>query len=309
VELGISRILTPASARDDEFLTELEGLAPDLCVTAAYGQYLPRRFLSTPRLGTLNLHPSLLPRWRGASPVQRSLVAGDTTTGISILYTVAKMDAGPIALQRSISLCGNETSHELLDQLFQWGVRLLVDETLPQVFSGSMSMESAESQDDILVTLAPLIGKDEGLLWPHNETARQMRDKIRGFHGWPGASLPLAITGSAKPPQGMRVKVSGTRVVEATELHPKDQSRPLEELVFFKARDGQPEAVAVRPATDPQHALLLDKFQIPGKKSQVSAKSFYKGYMTKQPARWTPPEEEAALAVAATAHTKKKVLQ
>jgi len=166
-------------------------------------------------------------------------------------------------------------------------------------------MESAEPQDENLVTLAPMIGKDEGLLWPHNETALQMRDKVRGFYGWPGTSLPLAITGSAKPPQAMRVKVSGARVVEATELHPNDQSRPLDELVFFEARDEQPEAVAVRPATDPKHALLLEKFQIPGKNIQVSAKNFYKGYMTKQPARWIPPDEEVAMA--ATAQKKKKV--
>ena len=73
-----------------------KALSPDLCITAAYGCYLPKRFLSIPRLGTVNIHPSLLPRWRGASPVQRSLEAGDEVLGVSVLYTVSKMDAGPV---------------------------------------------------------------------------------------------------------------------------------------------------------------------------------------------------------------------
>jgi methionyl-tRNA formyltransferase len=86
-ELNIP-ILTPEKAKDDEFLTSLENeYKPDLCITAAYGQYLPKRFLRIPKFGTLNIHPSLLPRWRGASPVQRSLEAGDNPVGVTVLFT------------------------------------------------------------------------------------------------------------------------------------------------------------------------------------------------------------------------------
>lgn len=93
-------VLTPEKAKDDDFLTALENeYKPDLCITAAYGQYLPKRFLKIPKLGTLNIHPSLLPKWRGASPVQRSLEAGDNPVGVSVLFTVSKMDAGPIVKQ------------------------------------------------------------------------------------------------------------------------------------------------------------------------------------------------------------------
>ncbi len=92
-------VMTPATARDEEFLAELEELEPDLCITAAYGQFLPKRFLSIPKFGTLNVHPSLLPLYRGASPVQRCLEAGDTRTGVTVLFTVLKMDAGPIVRQ------------------------------------------------------------------------------------------------------------------------------------------------------------------------------------------------------------------
>jgi formyltetrahydrofolate hydrolase len=81
-------ILTPEKAKDDAFLTSLENeFKPDLCITAAYGQYLPKRFLKIPKFGTLNIHPSLLPRWRGASPVQRSLEAGDNPVGVTVLFT------------------------------------------------------------------------------------------------------------------------------------------------------------------------------------------------------------------------------
>ena len=89
-------MLTPEKATDPSFLDELESLKPDLCITAAYGCYLPKRFLSLPPLGTLNIHPSLLPLYRGASPVQRSLESGDEKIGVSVLYTVKKMDAGPV---------------------------------------------------------------------------------------------------------------------------------------------------------------------------------------------------------------------
>ena len=92
-------VMTPATARDDEFLAELESLEPDLCITAAYGQFLPQRFLNIPKLGTLNIHPSLLPRYRGASPVQRCLEAGEPETGVTVAFTVLKMDAGPVVRQ------------------------------------------------------------------------------------------------------------------------------------------------------------------------------------------------------------------
>ena len=112
-ELDLPYILCPEKARDVDFLDELENtVKPDLCITAAYGQYLPKRFLSIPKFGTLNIHPSLLPRWRGASPVQRSLEAGDNPVGVSVLFTVSKMDAGPIVAQETLDIDENEKLYE-----------------------------------------------------------------------------------------------------------------------------------------------------------------------------------------------------
>jgi len=106
-QLGLP-VLAPESAKDVDFLSALEALAPDLCVTAAYGNYLPKRFLATPARGTVNIHPSLLPRYRGAAPVQRCLENGDATSGVTVLYTVTKMDAGPIIAQKEVTLTGDE---------------------------------------------------------------------------------------------------------------------------------------------------------------------------------------------------------
>lgn len=92
-------LLTPASAKEEAFLSRLTELQPDLCVTAAYGCFLPQRFLDLPRLGTLNVHPSLLPLYRGAAPLQRCLEAGDSVAGVTVAFTVLKMDAGPVLRQ------------------------------------------------------------------------------------------------------------------------------------------------------------------------------------------------------------------
>ena len=101
--LGIP-LHAPAKAKDEDFLAMLEGLKPDLCITAAYGNFLPKRFLAIPKFGTLNIHPSLLPLYRGAAPVQRCLENGDTVTGITVAETVLKMDAGPVVRQEEYQL-------------------------------------------------------------------------------------------------------------------------------------------------------------------------------------------------------------
>ncbi|CAK0804190.1 unnamed protein product [Prorocentrum cordatum] len=113
-----------------------------------------------------------------------------------------------------------------------------------------------------------MIQKEEGYLWPHNETAAQMLNKVRAFTGWPGNTLPIALSGSSAPLQGTRVLVSDAEVLPAAELPagPADEERPGNRLVWVPARDGREAAIAVRPACDPDHALLVRSLQIPGKK-------------------------------------------
>ena len=107
-------VLTPPNAKDEAFLEALAELQPDLCITAAYGCFLPQRFLDMPKFGTLNIHPSLLPLYRGAAPVQRCLEAGDAVTGVTVAFTVLAMDAGPVLRQVERPLQGDEQAPELL---------------------------------------------------------------------------------------------------------------------------------------------------------------------------------------------------
>ena len=209
------RCLTPAKARDPEFLEELTALKPDVCVTAAYGQFLPKSFLSIPLLGTLNIHPSLLPRWRGAAPVQRSLENGDEKVGVTVLQTVLKMDAGPIAAQsvpRAVK--EGDTAATLLDELFDEGCDLLINDVLPSLFDGSLEMRE---QNDSDVTEAPKLTKDEGFLNIHESpdarsVAEACRDKVRAFAPWPGTFLNVRAGDAA-----YRLKVLEARIGDAVD--------------------------------------------------------------------------------------------
>jgi methionyl-tRNA formyltransferase len=149
------------------FLLDLQ---PHLRITAAYGQYLHKKFLAIPTLGKLNIHPSLLPRWRGASPVQRSLQAGDNPIGVSVLFTVSNMDAGPIVSQSVVHIHPDEDASTLLPHLFQIGTQKLLT-VLPQVLSGHINMDTATQQDESKVVHAAIIDSSEGQLRVWEESA------------------------------------------------------------------------------------------------------------------------------------------
>jgi methionyl-tRNA formyltransferase len=219
-------ILCPESARDDSFLSALENdVRPDVCVTAAYGQYLPKRFLELPPHGTLNIHPSLLPRWRGASPVQRSLEAGDNPVGVTVLFTVSKMDAGPIVTQQAVEVGENDSASTVLPMLFEVGTNLLL-EALPDVLSGEISMETAAAQRDEDATAARLIEASEAELRVWEESASQCHNRARGFSMWPQTFLTVRV---GSRPDLIRLKVLSTRLPRATGGSPSEQ--PLSRVV------------------------------------------------------------------------------
>lgn len=210
-ELGIP-IMTPEKAKDPEFLDHLANdVRPDLCITAAYGQYLPKRFLATPKHGTVNIHPSLLPRWRGASPVQRSLQAGDNPVGVSVLFTVSKMDAGPIISQEESEIGENDQATTVLPHLFDIGTNCLLD-VMPDVLSGKISMDTATPQDESLVKEAGLINAAEAELKVWEESAITCHNRVRGFSMWPGTFLYLQLADE----EPLKVKVLETRVADET---------------------------------------------------------------------------------------------
>jgi methionyl-tRNA formyltransferase len=175
-------VLIPEKASDPEFIAAMQKLAPDVCVTAAYGQYLPKAFLDIPRCGTVNIHPSLLPKYRGAAPVQRCLDNGDTTAGVSVLFSVKKMDAGPVLGQESVELNGNENASDLLVALFDRGTKLLL-KLMPNILSGCAG---TTTQDDSQATLAPKCANVESEIHLESMSASMVHNRCRALHGSQG---------------------------------------------------------------------------------------------------------------------------
>ncbi len=180
LETGIP-VLQPEKIRRAESIAELRQWAPDVYIVAAFGQILPQAVLDIPPHGSINVHASLLPRWRGAAPIQAVIRAGDAETGITIMKMDAGLDTGAILSQRAISLAPDETGQSLHDKLSVLGGELLID-TLPGYLNGDIQ---PVPQDDSLATLAPRIDKEEGRInW--NESAAQIERTIRAFTPWPG---------------------------------------------------------------------------------------------------------------------------
>ncbi len=175
-------VLQPEKIGDPVFLDTLRQLHPDLIITAAYGQILTKDFLKIPKRGTINIHPSILPRYRGATPVQAALLDGASTTGVTILFTVRKLDAGNIIIQKDYPLEGNETADQLLNRLFRLGCELL-----PQAFSLLENPAFAGTpQEESQVSHCRKIEKEDGLIsW--SSKAEEIYNHFKAFYPWPGS--------------------------------------------------------------------------------------------------------------------------
>jgi methionyl-tRNA formyltransferase len=175
-------VVQPVGSVTRELGQRLTELAPDLIVVAAFGKILGRKILRLPRLGCINLHASLLPRHRGASPPAWAIMSGDEETGVTIQQVVSELDAGDVFARGSTTIEPNETSGELLERLGPIGAGLLA-ELLPQLEAGTAQ---AEPQDHSLATFAPPVSKEDGLIdW--SRTAQQVHDHVRGMSPWPVA--------------------------------------------------------------------------------------------------------------------------
>ena len=179
--LGIP-VFQPASFRDPDAVATLAAVEPDLVVVAAYGRILPRAVLDLPRHPVVNVHPSLLPRWRGPSPVAAAILAGDDTTGVSIMELVPEMDAGPVLGARPFTIEATDTTASLEARLAVEGAALLV-ETLPRWLARDLR---PVPQDEALVTTCPLLEKAHGHLLA-GMTAREAERAVRAYDPWPGA--------------------------------------------------------------------------------------------------------------------------
>lgn len=191
-------VLQPRRVREGEAVAALRALAPELQVVVAYGQILPREVIAIPPLGTVNVHASLLPRYRGAAPIQWAIVRGETVTGVTTMLIDEGLDTGPTLLARELAIGEDETAGELEPRLARLGAELLV-ETLAALAAGALR---PQPQDAARASLAPVIRKEQGEVdW--SQPAEALARHVRGFTPWPGAVARLA---------GRTLKLLRTRV-------------------------------------------------------------------------------------------------
>ena len=185
------RVLQPKKASSPDFLEELAAIGPDLIAVVAYGKILKRKLLDIPPLGCVNVHASLLPKYRGASPIQHAIIEGETKTGVTTMLIDEGMDTGDILLQREVTIEDDGTSLTLWKRLSEVGAELLV-ETVGLIASGSAE---PVKQEDSLATYAPMLKKEDGVIeW--SRPAREIRNRIRGMQPWPGAYTYWTLKGS-----------------------------------------------------------------------------------------------------------------
>ena len=184
-ELGV-RVLQPERLKTPETEVLLRDLNADLFVVVAYGRILPQALLDLPRLGPYNVHASLLPKLRGAAPIQWAIIRGEQETGVSIMRMEAGLDTGPVASVRAIPITETDTAGTLSEKLSALGAEILA-ETLPALAAGTVSLTP---QDDRAATLAPLLSKTDGRL-RFDRPARLVSAHARGVDPWPGATATL----------------------------------------------------------------------------------------------------------------------
>jgi methionyl-tRNA formyltransferase len=177
-------VIQPARLREPPAMAQLRAWAPDLIVVAAFGQILRQEVLDLPLHGCLNVHASLLPRWRGASPIQAAILAGDAETGVTIMRMDKGLDTGPILIERAIPIAPDDTAATLSDKLSTLGADILI-ETLPKYLSSELK---PTPQPEAGATSAPILKKSDGEL-DAALSAEELARKVRAFNPWPGAFI------------------------------------------------------------------------------------------------------------------------
>jgi len=245
-------LLQPGRIKEQEPIEEIRALAPDIVVVMAYGQILPRQVIQIPRLACLNLHASLLPRWRGATPIQAAIAAGDRETGITIMYMDEGLDTGDILLQRNFEIRPEETGESLHHRLAEIAPDALVESL--RLLSGGNAPRTP--QDNALATYAPKLSREAGRInW--TQPAEVIERQIRAYNPWPGAFTTVA----AKSEKSRHLKIFSAVII--------DQTGPPGEIVYA---DGRGLAIAAG-----SRALSLQEVQLEGKR-RVAAAELVRGY-------------------------------
>ena len=247
-------VLQPARIKDRQAIEEIRALKPDVIVVMAYGQILPRGVLEIPKIACLNLHAALLPRWRGAAPIQAAIAAGDRKTGITVMYMDEGLDTGDILLKRTINILPSDTGGALHDRLAVVAPETLL-ESLDLLAEGKAPRTA---QDNSLATFAPKLKREDGKIdW--SDTADAIDRKIRAFNPWPGAFMTIEAN-------GMRSLKIFSATVVALRGTPGQILHSEKEFVVAAGKD----------------ALLLGDVQLEGKR-RMTALEFLRGHRMSSP--------------------------
>ncbi len=243
-------IIQPRRLREPAALAQLQEWQPELIVVAAFGQILRPEVLNLPERGCINVHASMLPRWRGAAPIQAAILNGDRETGISIMQMDPGVDTGAILAQRAETIRENDTAGTLSERLAELGAELLL-ENLPGFLEGRLV---PKAQDDALATYAPMLNKEDGLL-DFSQPAESLERRVRAMQPWPGAHFTW---------QGERLKVYRVSVAEV----PAELAQSL---------PGQTLRWAGKPALRAADGLLVLEEVQPAGKRRLTGKEFLPG--------------------------------
>lgn len=256
-EAALARGLTlaqPATLKSPEGRAPLAAWAPEVLVVVAYGLILPQAALAIPRLGCLNIHASLLPRWRGAAPIQRALLAGDAATGVTIMQMSEGLDTGPMLLRRALPIAADATGGSLHDELSGLGAALIT-EALEALGRGALRAEPQPAEG---VTYAAKIDKAEARInW--SEDAQAIGRKVRAFSPWPIAETLFA---------GQQLRIHGAYPLHSDEPDQRlSEAKSTENGTIFALRD---DYFAVRCG---QGTLAVTEVQLPGRR-RICARDF-----------------------------------
>jgi methionyl-tRNA formyltransferase len=248
---GLS-IHQPERIRRPEAVEFLNGLAPELMVVVGYGQIIPQTIIELPKHGILNVHASLLPKYRGAAPIQWAIANGETQTGVTIMQIDAGLDTGGMLLKAAVPIDPDETAPELSTRLASVGAGLLI-EALQRIETSSIH---PQKQNEAEATYAPVLKKEDGLIdW--SRPARQIYNRLRGFAPWPGAYTTF---------RRQQLLVLSARVADASSPSP-GTLHTVDQRLFAGCGENS--------------ALELFELQLAGKKP-ISAQSFINGYQPRQ---------------------------
>jgi methionyl-tRNA formyltransferase len=250
LKLGLSITQPDRIKTNDEFRAQLTALNPDAIIVVGYGRIIPRWMLDLPPLGNINLHASLLPKYRGAAPIQWAIANGETVTGVTTMRIDAGLDTGDILQQQQLTITPQDTSETLAPRLAAIGADLTV-ETLRRLQAGSVH---PRPQDNSQATLAPILKKEDGLV-DFSRSATEIFNRIRGFQPWPGA----------------HTKFRG-KTLQILKAHPGNEPTPPSEIHVDSDR--------LVVGCGHNSSLELFEIQLEGKK-RTSAADFIRGYRPK----------------------------